>query len=80
MFSASYVPLLALIAARLLGASTTSAAYAALAVTVVMLTFYGWTAGRRSGLQGAALLLMTATAGALGLLMILLKIAIAHLH
>ena len=80
MVSASYVPLLALVAARLLGASPPNAAYLALAVTVVMLTFYGWSAGRTSGLHGVALLLMTAAAGTLGLLMILLKIVIAHLH
>jgi hypothetical protein len=80
MVSASYVPLLALLGARFLGASPPSAGYIALTVTVVMLTFYGWSAGRASALHGVALLLMTAAAGTLGLLMILLKIVIAHLH
>ena len=80
MVSASYVPLLALVAARFLGVSSPNAAYLALGVTVVMLTFYGWLAGRTSGQHGVALLIMTAAAGALGLLMILLKIVIAHLH
>jgi hypothetical protein len=80
MVSASYVPLLVLVGARFLGASSPNAAYLALGVTVVMLTLYGWMAGRSSGLYGVALLVMTAAAGILGLLMILLKIAIAHLH
>jgi hypothetical protein len=80
MVSASYIPLLVLVGVRLLGASPPSAAYLALALTVVMLTFYGWSAGRAVGLHGVALLLMTAAAGALGLVMILLKIVIAHLH
>ncbi len=80
MVSASYIPLLALLGSRFIGASPTSAAYTALGVTVVMLSFYGWSAGRISGLHGAALILMTVSAGALGLVMILLKIAIAHLH
>ncbi|MCW2522060.1 MAG: hypothetical protein JWO63_395 [Frankiales bacterium] len=80
MVSASYLPLLALVGARLLGASAPAAAYFALSLTVVMLTYYGWSAGRASGLRGGALLLMTAAASALGLLMILLKIVIAHLH
>jgi hypothetical protein len=80
MVSASYVPLLALLGARLIGASPPNAAYTALGVTVVMLSVYGWSAGRTVGLRGIALILMTASAGALGMLMILLKIAIAHLH
>lgn len=80
MVSASYIPLLVLVVVRLVGTSPPNAAYVALAVTVVMLTFYGWSAGRAVGLHGGALLLMTAAASALGLLMILLKIVIAHLH
>lgn len=80
MVSASYLPLLALVGARLLGGSAPNAAYLALSVTVVMLTYYGWSAGRASGLHGGGLLVMTAAASTLGLLMILLKIVIAHLH
>jgi hypothetical protein len=80
MVSASYLPVLALLGARLLGASSSTAAYVGLAVTLVMLTVYGWTAGRASGLHGAAQLLMTAAAGGLGALMILLKAFIVHLH
>jgi hypothetical protein len=80
MVSASYLPLLALVGARLVGASRSNAAYFALAVTVAMLIYYGWSAGRASGLRGAALALMTAAAGALGMLMVLLKVVISHLH
>jgi hypothetical protein len=80
MVSASYVPVLALLGARLFGASPTAAAYTGLVVTLLLLMIYGWAAGRASGLRGVALLLMTAAAGALGALMILLKALIVHLH
>lgn len=80
LVSASYLPLLALLGARLLGASSSTAAYVGLVVTVVLLMIYGWAAGRASGLRGVAQLLMTAAAGALGVLLILLKVVIGHLH
>lgn len=80
MVSASYLPLLALIATRLVGGSASSAAYTALAVTVVMLVCVGWSAGRASGLRGLALAVMTCAAGTLGVVMVLLKIVIVHLH
>ncbi|MGX7681380.1 hypothetical protein ACSMXN_21040 [Jatrophihabitans sp. DSM 45814] len=80
MVSASYVPLLALAVARLLGASAPGAAYTALGVTVAMLTYYGWSAGRALHLRGGGLLVMTSAAGGLGVVMILLKITISHLH
>ena len=80
MVSASYLPLLALLGARLLGASASAAAYVGLAAAVVLLLFYGWTAGRASDMRGTAQLLMTVSAGTLGVLMILLKVVIVHLH
>jgi hypothetical protein len=80
MVSASYLPLLALLVARLLGASSSTAAYVGLVVTLVALMYYGWAAGRASGLRGFALFLMTIAAGSLGALMILLKVLIVHLH
>ncbi|SOD73202.1 hypothetical protein SAMN05892883_2493 [Jatrophihabitans sp. GAS493] len=80
MVSASYIPLLALLADRLIGGSPTTAAYVALAVTVGMLTYYGWSAGRNAQLRGLSLFLMTFAACALGMLMIGLKILITHLH
>jgi hypothetical protein len=80
MVSASYLPLLTLLGARLLGASPSTAAYVGLAVTVALLMIYGWAAGSASGLSAAGRLLLTAAAGTLGALMILLKVAIVHLH
>lgn len=80
MVSASYIPLAALACARVLGATPANAATVALAVAVVILAFYGWSAGRASDLDGVALGAMTAAAGGLGLLMIFLKFAITHLH
>jgi hypothetical protein len=73
-------PLLVLLGARLLGASASAAAYVGPGVTVALLMFYGWAAGRASGLRGIAQFLMTAAAGTLGTLMILLKVVIVHLH
>jgi hypothetical protein len=80
MVSASYGPLLALVIARLLGVSSTNSAYVALSVAVALLIYYGWSAGRASGLRGLVLVLTTSAAGALGAVMILLKVVIAHLH
>lgn len=81
MVSASYIPLLALVAARLLGASPSNAANAGLAVAVVLLTVYAWSSGRAAHLQGKPLLVITSIAAALGLLMIILKdVVLIHLH
>jgi hypothetical protein len=46
MVSASYVPLLALLVARALGATAKNAAMVALVVTVVLLVAHRWAAGR----------------------------------
>jgi hypothetical protein len=80
MVSASYLPLLALLGARLLGATPSTAAYVGLGIAVVLLLIYGWSAGRAAGLGKASQLLLTAAAGGLGALMILLKVVIVHLH
>ena len=81
MVSASYIPLLALILAHLLGASPSAAANAGLAVAVVLLMIYAWSAGRAAQLRGRQLLIITAIAAALGLLMIILKdVVLVHLH
>jgi len=81
MVSASYLPLLALVLARLAGASPLTAANVGLVVAVVVMTFYGWRAGRAAQLHGRQLFFVTAAAAALGLVMILLKdLALLHLH
>ena len=80
MVSASYTPLAALLCARLVGATATTAAFVALGVTLATLTYYGWSAAREAGMHGLALVVMTCAASSLGLLMIALKIVITHLH
>ena len=81
MVSAAYIPILALIAARLLGASRTTAANVALAVAVVLLMIHGWSSGRAAELRGARLVAVVVLAGSLGLFMIVMKnFVITHLH
>jgi hypothetical protein len=81
MVTASYAPLLALLLARLAGASALVAANVGLAAAIVLLTFHGWSAGRSAQLRGRQLLFATSVAAALGLLMIALKdLVLIHLH
>jgi hypothetical protein len=81
MVSASYAPLLALLLARVAGASAVAAANVGLAAAIVLLTFHGWSAGRAARLHGWPLLLATSVALALGLVMIALKdLVLNHLH
>lgn len=81
MVSASYAPLLALVIARLAGASALAAANIGLALAIVLLTIHGWSAGRAAQLRGRRLLLATSIAAALGVMMILLKdLVLIHLH
>jgi hypothetical protein len=76
MVEASYAPLLVLLIAWLFGASRTVAILIALSFTTALLFGFGWVAGRRSGLSGAGLLASVLVAGALGLVMIVLKVAL----
>ena len=81
MVSASYAPLLALLLARLAGASALAAANVGLAAAIVLLTIHGWSAGRAARLRGWPLFFATSVAAALGLLMIALKdLVLIHLH
>jgi hypothetical protein len=81
MVSASYAPLLALVLARVAGASAYTAANIGLGLAVVLLTFHGWSAGRAVGLHGRQLLFSTSVAATLGIVMILLKdVVLIHLH
>jgi hypothetical protein len=81
MVSASYIPLLSLVLARLLGASPPDAVNVGLVVAIVLLMIYGWSAGRAAHLRGRQLLVLTSIAAALGLLMVLLKdVVLIHLH
>jgi hypothetical protein len=80
MVSSSFLPLLSLIAARLLGASEFHSAAIALLVTVILLITHGHAAARAAGLRGSRLLLATTTAGIIGLVMIGLKALLQRHH
>jgi hypothetical protein len=81
MVSASYAPLLALLLARLAGASALTAANVGLVAATVLLVIHGWLAARSSQLRGWQLLLATTVAAGLGLVMIALKdLVLIHLH
>lgn len=81
MVSASYLPVLALAVAWLLGATPSSAATVGLVVAVLLLMIYAWSAGRAAHLHGRQLAVITSIAAALGLLMIILKdVVLIHLH
>jgi O-antigen/teichoic acid export membrane protein len=73
--------LLALLVARLGGATAAAAATVGVVTAVILLTFHGWTAGRSADLHGWKLAATTAVAAALGLVMVALKnLVIVHLH
>jgi hypothetical protein len=81
LVSASYLPLLAVVLARVAGGSTSAAANAGLGVAVVLLAYHGWSAGRASQLRGRQLWGTTSVAIALGLVMVALKdLVLIHLH
>ena len=58
--------------------SATTASYAALITTVLLLLVHGRAAGKGAGLSGMRLVGVTAVAGLLGVSMVLLKVLIAH--
>ena len=81
MVSASYAPLVALVVARLAGASDLTAANVGLVVVLILLTLHGWLAARAAQLRSWRLILAASIAAALGLVMILLKdLVLVHLH
>ena len=81
MVSASFLPLIVLLMTRAAGTTAPTAANAGLISAVVLLVFYGWSAGRAAGLRGGRLLFVAAIAAALGLLMIALKnLVLVHMH
>ncbi len=81
MVSASFAPLLAVLLARLAGASALAAANVGLAAAIVLLTIHGWSAGRAAQLRSWPLFFATSVAASLGLLMIALKdLVLLHLH
>ena len=81
MITASFAPLVALVLARVAGASNLTAANVGLVVAVLLLTLHGWLAGRAAQLRGWQLCFATSFAAALGVVMILLKdLVLTHLH
>src|SRR5262249_52988645 len=81
MVSASFLPLLVLVLARLAGASASVAANVGLGAAIVLLAAHGWLAARAAKLRGWRLLFAVSVAGALGLVMIALKdLVLIHLH
>jgi hypothetical protein len=78
MVQASYAPLVVLVGARLLGATTQTAVLVALVFTTALLAFFGWLAGRRSGMTGLGLVSAALLSGSLGLVMIALKLTLHH--
>jgi hypothetical protein len=81
MVSSSYLPLLALVVARVAGASALTAANIGLVAAILLLIVHAWSAGRAARLQGWQLLAATSIAAGLGLVMILLKdLVLIHLH
>jgi hypothetical protein len=81
MVSASYLPLLTLVLARIAGASALTAANIGLITAALLLTFHAWSAGRSAQLRGRKLLFATSIALGLGMVMILLKdLVLTHLH
>ena len=80
MITASFLPVIPLVAARLLGASSSGAAWIALIVTVVLLVIHGLMAGRAAGLGGLRLVAITSIAGLLGVAMVVLKTLLQNHH
>ena len=68
MVSASYLPMLALVLARLASASTLAAANVGLAAAIVLLTIHGWWAGPAAQLRSWQLFFATSAAAALVLI------------
>ena len=63
------------------GLRQSAAANVGLVVAVMLMIFYGWSAGRAARVDGKRLFVITSVAAALGLMMIVLKdVVLIHLH
>jgi hypothetical protein len=81
MVGASIIPLLALDAAWLFGASSSAAATAGLVMAIVMLLVYAWFAAHAAKLAALPTAVIAVVALALGVLMVILKnVVLVHLH
>jgi hypothetical protein len=80
MVSASYLPVVTLVLARVIGASLYVSALIALIVTIILLVLHAHAAGRAAGLTGKRLVAVTSMAGLLGLTMVALKTFLHYHH
>jgi hypothetical protein len=80
MVTASFLPLATLGIARLFGASSVNAAWAALGMAVFLLVFHGYGAARAAGLNGIRMVAVSGMAGFLGVVMIALKSLLQYHH
>ena len=81
MVTASFAPLVALVLARLAGATIPVADNIGLVMAIILLMIHGWSAARSAQLRGWQLALATSVAAALGLVMVVLKdVVLLHLH
>jgi len=81
MVTASFAPLVALVLARLAGASIPVADNIGLATAIALLMIHGWSAARAAQLRGWQLAWATSVALTLGLVMVVLKdVVLLHLH
>jgi hypothetical protein len=74
LVTASYLPLVTLMACTALGLDLTAALVVSLSVTVVLLFVAGWRASAASGVRGTKLVASSTVAGCFGLVMIGLKL------
>jgi hypothetical protein len=81
LVGASFLPLLLLLLAWLLGASTSTAANYGLAVAIAELMIYAWAAGRTAQLRRRQQFVLSAATAVLGLVMVVLKdVVLVRLH
>ena len=81
MISASFAPLIFIVAAWLLGATPPNAANAGLIAAIAQLLLYGWMAGRAARLKRRQQLKVASVTVFLGLIMITLKdVVLIYLH
>jgi hypothetical protein len=81
MVTASFAPLVALVLARLAGATIPVADNIGLATAIALLMIHGWSAARAAQLRGWQLAWATSIALTLGLVMVVLKdVVLLHLH
>jgi hypothetical protein len=81
MVTASFLPLVAVVLARVAGDSVSASATIGLVVAIVLLMIHAWLAARAAELRGWQLAFTTSVALVLGLVMVALKdLVLLHLH